>query len=115
MTKTEASKRYALRKTDIADCGAMWSTGGHWSADLPHADKLMTGAQADAFAQRHPTAEIVDVIVKRAACSVWMKAFRAATVANSTHEQRQAARAAGNAAVTAAGYSLSCVNTGIAQ
>jgi hypothetical protein len=106
---TEASKRYALRKTDIADCGAMWSTGGHWSADLPEAHKLMTGAQADAFAQRHPTAQIIDVVVKRAACAVWMKAFRAATVENSTHEQRQAARLAGDRAVKAAGYSMTTI------
>ena len=96
--------RYALRTTAIADCGAMWSTGSCWAADVPPVGKLMTGAQVDAFAKRHPKAQIVDVIVHRAACAVWMKAFRAATVENSTHEQRQAARAAGNAALVAAGY-----------
>ena len=69
--------------------------------------KLMTGPQVDEFAKRHPAAQVVDVIVHRAACAVWMKAFRAATVENSTHEQRQAARAAGDAAVAAAGYRLS--------
>lgn len=98
--------RYALRTTAIADCGAMWSTGGVWTADVPTSDRLLTGPQVDEFAKRHPAAKIVDVIVHRAACAVWFKAFRAATVANSTHEQRQAARAAGNAAVRAAGYTL---------
>jgi hypothetical protein len=102
----QSKARYALRTTAIADCGAMWSTGSYWSAGVPKADKLMTGPQVDAFAKRHPSAEIIDVIVHRAACDVWMKAFRAATVANSTHEQRQAARAAGDAAVKAAGYRL---------
>lgn len=99
--------RYALRTTEIADCRAIWSTGGVWSAEVPAADKLMTGPQADAFAKRHPNAQIVDVIVHRAACDVWMKAFRAAIVPNSTHEQRQAARAAGDAAVAISGYRLS--------
>lgn len=98
--------RYALRTTAIAECGAMWSTGGVWSADVPTADRLLTGSQVDEFATRHPTAQIIDVIVHRAACAVWYKAFRAATVSNSTHEQRQAARAAANAAVKAAGYTL---------
>jgi len=98
--------RYALRTTSIADCGAMWSTGGYWAANVPAADKLLTGPQVDAFAKRHPEAQIIDVLVHRAACAVWMKAFRAATVPNSTHEQRQAARAAGDAAVKSAGHSL---------
>ena len=98
--------RYALRTTAIAECGTLWSTGGCWSADVPAASRLLTGAQVDAFAKRHPKAQIIDVIVHRAACAVWMKAFRAATVANSTHEQRQAARAAGDAAVKSAGYTL---------
>jgi len=98
--------RYALRTTAIADCNAMWSTGSYWTASVPTADKLLTGSQVDALAARHPQSVVIDVIVHRAATAVWMKAFRAATVANSTHEQRQAARAAGDAAVQAAGYTL---------
>jgi hypothetical protein len=100
----EMNTRYALRTNTIADCRAMWSTGGIWSAEVPAVDKLMTGPQVDAFAKRHPNAQIVDVIVHRAACAVWMQAFRAATVENSTHEQRQSARAAGDAALVASGY-----------
>lgn len=100
------NKRYALRTTAIADCGVMWSTGGVWTSEVPAADKLLTGQQVDEFAKRHPAAQIIDVIVHRAACAVWFDAFRAATVVNSTHEQRQAARAAGDAAVKAAGYTL---------
>lgn len=98
--------RYALRTTAIADCGAMWSTGGVWSDDVPTAGRLLTGPQVDEFAKRHPAAQIIDVIVHRAACAVWYKAFSAAAASGSTHEQRQAARAAANAAVKAAGYTL---------
>lgn len=99
--------RYALRTTAIADCGAMWSTGGNWTSDTPAVGALMTGAQVDEFAKRHPKAQIVDVIVYRARSAVWMGAFRAtidALGARSTHDERQTARAAGDAAVAAAGF-----------
>lgn len=98
--------RYAIRSTAIADCGTVWNTGRGWSAGIPDLDKLLTGPEVDALAKRHPNVQVVDVIVHRAAVAVWMKAFRAAAVPNSTHEQRQAARAAGDAAVKAAGYTL---------
>lgn len=98
--------RYALRTAAIADCGPMWSTGSYWEAKVPSIDALLTGPQADKLAARHPDAKIIDVVVYRIAQSVWIRAWRAATVPNSTHEQRQAARAAGDAAVKAAGYTL---------
>ncbi len=103
--------RYALRSRADAEAGTVWSTGSFWSANVPTEDKLLTGPQVDAFAARHPHAEIIDVIVHRAAWSVWAKAFDASIAAlgdrRSTHEERQAARAAGHAAVKAAGYTLS--------
>lgn len=101
--------RYALRSRADAEAGTVWSTGGVWSSNVPDVSDLMTGPEVDKFAARHPHAEVVDVIVYRAACAVWNKAFRASIDAlgdrRSTHEERQAARAAGDAAVKAAGYS----------
>lgn len=104
-------KRYALRSKADTEAGTVWSTGSYWSARTPAEADLMTGPEVEAFAARHPQAEIIDVIVYRAAAAVWMKAFRAEIDAlggrPSTHEEREAARAAGNAAVRAAGYTLS--------
>lgn len=98
--------RYALRSPADSSFPNTWSVGGVWSGDVPAVADLLTGPEVDAFAKRHPRATIVDVIVYRARAAVWIAAFRAATVPNSTHEQRQAARAAGNAALVAAGYPL---------
>lgn len=98
--------RYALR-IKSAEHGVIWSTGGVWSATVPEVAKLMTGPKVDEFAKRHPTAQVVDVIVYREAVAIWNAAFRANTVENSTHEQREAARRAGDRAVAAAGYTLS--------
>ena len=104
------NKRYALRCTADAEASTVWSTGGFWSSNVPTEDKLLTGRQVDEFAKRHSQAEIIDVIVYRAACAVWNKAFNAAIAAldgrRSTHEERQAARAAADTAVQAAGYFL---------
>lgn len=104
------NKRYALRSNADTEAGTVWSTGGVWSASVPAEDKLLTGPQVDEFAKRHPDAQVVDVIVHRAACAVWFKAFNAVIAAlgdrRSTHEERQAARAAGDAAVKSAGYVL---------
>ncbi|MEY8688382.1 MAG: hypothetical protein AB9M53_00700 [Leptothrix sp. (in: b-proteobacteria)] len=103
--------RYALRSNADTEAGVVWSVGGFWSSNVPAEGELMTGPQVDEFAARHPDAQVIDVIVYRAACAVWNKAFNASIAAlgdrRSTHDERQAARAAGDAAVKAAGYQLS--------
>ena len=100
--------RYALRTTAIQDCRAMWSTGSYWMAEVPAAADLMTGPEADAFAARHPNAQIVDVVVYRAARDVWNAGYRSVVPygfkGKTTEAQRAEARAAGDAAVAAAGY-----------
>lgn len=104
------NKRYAIRSKADIEAGTVWSVGTVWSSNVPSDDKLLTGPQVDEFAKRHPNAEVIDVLVYRAACDAWNKAFSAAVAAlgdrRSTHEERQAARAAADAAVKEAGYTL---------
>lgn len=100
------ARRYALASNADSDAGLVWSTGGCWSAGRPAAEKLMTGAEADAMLARHPQAVIVDVVVYDAMAAVWNAAFRAVVGHGdrSTAESRAKARDAGRQALIAAGY-----------
>ena len=100
-TTANINARYALR-----DANGFWSTGDVWKRDS-NID-LLTGAQADEMKTRHPEAEIVDVIVHHQIQEIWLKGFSSVLPPDypgrSTAEQRTAARAAGAAAMVAAGY-----------
>ena len=107
--------RYAIQqtRTDLGEVSNHYWVGAAtvWSAALPEADRLLTGAQADrelarlraAIPHRAATLSIVDVVTRRESAKVWGAAFRAFIAKNGRDNRAEAVNAA-NRAVVAAGY-----------
>lgn len=99
-------RRYVVATDRDRDAGLIWSTGGVWS----HSDKvehsLMTRAEAELFAARHPGAVIVDWPFYGASLRVFHEAFIGVlrSAGERSPEQWVKANIAGFQAQVRAGY-----------
>ena len=111
-------QRYAIEKLpqDEGERVLYWVVGADgWNAQMPDASYLMTGPQADRELARLKVSishvadrlAIVDVVVRLERNAIFGAAFRASIAGKArSPEAMEAAKAAGNAALQLAGYTV---------